>query len=72
MLQTRVVHGYGEGPDQPLAGYGYDKYKKWYLGVDGRGSRDPSPSRPAQEQRDMAYPGWIDEAFDAVSNKNWV
>ena len=51
--QYGVVHGYGEGPDQPLAGYGYDEYKTGYLGVDGRDSRDPSPSKPAQELRDM-------------------
>ena len=51
--QYGVVHGYGEGPEQPLAKYGYDEYKTGYLGVDGRGSRDTSPSRPAQEPRDM-------------------
>ncbi|KAF2811324.1 uncharacterized protein BDZ99DRAFT_461417 [Mytilinidion resinicola] len=47
--QYGVTHAYGDVAEQQLLGY--DDYRTG--GAEGRLSRDPSPSRPAQAPRDM-------------------
>ncbi|OCL13952.1 hypothetical protein AOQ84DRAFT_331864 [Glonium stellatum] len=51
--QYGIVRGYGNEREELSTGYGYDKYRAGYLGIDGTNSRDPSPSRLAQKPRDM-------------------